>query len=149
MWFSPEKSWTLLSTAGKPVVMNKTFPASLSHLYEMLHFIKEKASQAGLGASLQSKIELACEEALVNIISYGYPIRRGDITIATSFENGRDFKIIITDQGIPYNPISNVKKGNSAGVGGYGIFLLSNLVDQIDYKRQDNSNILTLLVHPK
>lgn len=115
----------------------------------MLQFIKEKAAQAGLEASLQSKIELACEEALVNIISYGYPIRRGDITIGTSFENGRDFKIIIEDQGIPYNPISNVKKGHQEQSGGYGIFLLTNLVDHLDYKRQGSNNVLTLLIHPK
>lgn len=129
--------------------MDKTYSASLSHLYEMLLFIKDEASQAGLSEPLRAKLELACEEALVNIISYGYPIRRGDIKIETCIDKKLGFKVIIEDQGIPYNPVSNVKKGNPHDPGGYGVFLLTNLVDKIDYKRQDNSNVLTLSVLPK
>lgn len=128
--------------------MNKIFPASLSNLYEMLHFIRDEATLAGLQEPLRAKIELACEEALVNIISYGYPIRRGDIQIETSFDKENGFKIVLVDQGIPYNPVSTIQKGNLKGdPGGYGVFLITNLVDKIDYKRHENSNFLTLTVY--
>jgi serine/threonine-protein kinase RsbW len=130
--------------------MIKTFPASLDKLYEMLSFIKTQASLAGFDEGVNSKIELACEEALVNIITYGYPANRGNIAITCSNPSQKGITIEIKDRGIPYNPLTNAKKFNPSlsletrSLGGYGVFFILKLMDEVNYKREDSSNILTL-----
>jgi serine/threonine-protein kinase RsbW len=126
--------------------MGKTFPAHLKNLYEMLAFIGEQAKETGFHAGIISQIELACEEALVNIISYGYPEYRGNIEIMCFNLDTKGIKIIIKDHGIPFNPLSVGKK--STGVssnGGYGVFFILKLMDEVSYSREDNCNILSLI----
>lgn len=130
--------------------MIKTFPASLDKLYEMLQFIREQAS-ASFEENLASKIELAVEEALVNIISYGYPNRQGSIEIACLTDSLSGIKITIRDKGIPYNPLTNAKTFDpnapleSRTIGGYGVYFILKIMDEVNYRREHNYNILTLI----
>jgi len=131
--------------------MIKNFPASLDKLHEMIQFVKEQTESAGFDSSIVSKIELATEEALVNIISYGYPDRIGTIEILCSPPEKLGIKIVIKDHGIPYNPLTDAKKyivGNplqSRTIGGYGVFFILKIMDEVNYKREDNYNVLTLV----
>jgi len=34
-------------------------------------------------------------------------------------------------------------------IGGLGILLIRKMVDNVDYYRKDNKNILTLIIHPE
>lgn len=138
-------------TAGSlSKTMDKTFPASLDRLYEMLHFIREQAAIAEFDESEISKIELAVEETLVNIITYGYPKRSGIIEINCSPSVANGIKIIIKDKGLAYNPLTNAKKFDPAAslekrsIGGYGIFFILKIMDEVDYKRVETYNVLTL-----
>ena len=130
--------------------MTKTYPASLDKLYEMLHFIRENATQAGFNETEVVKIELAVEEALVNIISYGYPNTSGHISLSCSIQEKEGIRIVIQDKGIPYNPLTNSKLFDpesaleTRGIGGYGIFFILKIMDEVKYDRENNSNILTL-----
>lgn len=72
--------------------MNKIFAAHLDNLYEMLLFIRSQAESIGFDEIEISKIELACEEALVNIISYGYPTMTGEIQVHCTPHKKRDLK---------------------------------------------------------
>lgn len=131
--------------------MNKTFPASLEKLKEMLVFVQSQAKLVGFDDVQISKIELASEEALVNIISYGYPDASGKIDIHCSAPNNSGIKIIIKDDGIPYNPLDksiNIDRKKTAEhqvIGGYGIFFIRNIMDEVDYCRHNQHNVLTLV----
>ena len=131
--------------------MTRSFPASLEKLYDMLLFVKEQAMAAGFNDTHVSKIELAAEEALVNIISYGYPNSKGDIDISCNLPERKGIRIIIKDQGIPYNPLIDAKKfdpllsKNGKSVGGYGVHFILKIMDKVDYTRENNSNVLTLV----
>lgn len=132
--------------------MFKTFPASLNQLYNMLDFVKRHAASMGFEQSRILKIELAIEEVLVNIISYGYPQSLGDIHIYCFQEDmPHGLKIIIKDQGIPFNPLLHIpeiypeKIMQSNEFGGLGIFLIFKLMDEVNYKRESDFNILTLV----
>lgn len=124
--------------------MRRTFPASLNELYAMLAFIREHARAAGFESTLIPKLELACEEALVNIISYAYPSSKGSIHILCRTLDPTGLAIEIRDQGIPYDPMT-FQPSKDKEVGGYGISLMRNLMDQIDYKRENQDNVLTLI----
>jgi anti-sigma regulatory factor (Ser/Thr protein kinase) len=128
--------------------MGKNFQASLDHLYGMLDFIREEAEEAGFSHSIVSKIELACEEALVNIIHYGYPDYRGNIEIACVRPSSKGIKIIIKDRGIPFNPLTIAKKLDPKTANpkeGYGVFFILKIMDEVRYNREDNCNVLTLI----
>lgn len=131
--------------------MIKTFPASLEKLYEMLHFVKQQAEAAGFQNSNISKIELAAEEALVNIISYGYPNSRGNIDISCNMPEKQGLRIVIKDRGIPYNPLTNARKFDAKAstddrsIGGYGVFFILKIMDEVNYRRENNSNVLVLV----
>ena len=51
----------------------------------------------------------------------------------------------------PYNPLANPKtsqiekQDNGSSIGGYGVFLILKIMDEVTYSRDDNSNVLTLV----
>jgi anti-sigma regulatory factor (Ser/Thr protein kinase) len=134
----------------------KIFPAELDQLYVMLAFIKEYGKSHNLSPSTLEQIVLAAEEALVNVISYGYPPeKKGTIEISCEEPTPKaGIKIMIKDQGVPFNPVEKVptalptpssvlsKPDNS--LGGYGIYILIGLMDRVEYQRIDGGNILSL-----
>lgn len=130
----------------------REFFASLHHLHEMLDFIRQEASQSGAQASSIGHIEIASEEALVNIVHYSYPQHEGNIQIAcTDDRKDREFRVTIEDQGIPYNPVAcmrapshNAPSIDDHSIGGYGIFLMLQLMDKVDYFRHEDRNELLL-----
>jgi serine/threonine-protein kinase RsbW len=135
------------------------FPAKLEHLYEMLSYIKEMATHIGFSKTLVSKIELAGEEALVNIISHGYPQTLGTIRIHCQKTEKGSLLITVKDDGIAFNPVEAIKNFSPADmdesddsvddtqIGGYGIYFIVNMMDVVDYQRVDNSNVLMLTKH--
>lgn len=124
--------------------MRRTFLASLDELYAMLAFIRECAIAAGFDAHVISRLELACEEALVNIISYAYPSSKGSIHILCKPADPSGIVIEIRDQGFPYDPLK-FQSSHHKELGGYGITLIRNLVDQMMYDRDNQDNVLTLI----
>lgn len=129
--------------------MFKVFPAQLDCLHEMLAFIAEQFRAFEFKEEAIEKVELACEEALVNIVQYGYLQVKGEISIECLFLDDQGIKIIIRDKGIPFNPLLSTKsfaeKPKVPSEGGYGIYLILNLMDKVTYVRENNCNKLTLI----
>lgn len=117
----------------------------------MLHFIKQHAQEAHFSDVELVKIELAVEEALVNIINYAYPQQRGEIEIECAICEKGGILITLTDRGISYNPLANNKVFNPSaihehqGIGGYGIFFILKIMDEVKYNRNDDSNCLSMM----
>ncbi len=133
----------------------KVFSAELSHLYGMLDFVRNYALSLGMPPGCLDQVVLAMEEALVNVINYGYPDRgKGELQIVCEgVSNPNGLKISILDQGIPFNPIANIPANPSStppvhssdrALGGYGIYILAGLMDQVEYQRTEEGNILAL-----
>lgn len=114
--------------------MKKTFPATLEQLYPMLDFVHAFCGHL--------QIRLAVEEPLVNIIQHGYPNENGFIEISCEKqENG--FRITIKDRGVPFDPVQYT----SSKIDGIGISLMKKIMDQVEYKRWEEENILTMVKH--
>lgn len=132
--------------------MIKKYPASLEALYDMLAFIREHSEATGFNTNHLFQIELATEEALVNIITYAYIHQGGDIEISCYNPESMDgIVIVITDNGVPYNPIAGIKSKPPNHLleenveGGLGIFFIMNIMDEVEYARKDERNTLTLI----
>lgn len=130
----------------------KSYPAELDHLEQMLEFIDEFMVKLGWDRDMLFKIRLAAEEVLVNIIHYAYPEAPGKISIdcSTVKEGSRGVCIEIRDTGIPFNILEKPDPDISLPIeqrqiGGLGIFLTRQIMDDIRYARTKDENILQLV----
>jgi serine/threonine-protein kinase RsbW len=125
------------------------FLADLSTLEEMMHYLRSEAARIEVDEKTVHKMELACEEAIVNIISYAYPDQKGPLIITCSLK-GHRFEIVLRDRGIPFNPIDVEvnpqidKPVLERSIGGLGIYLIRKTIDEAYYQRVGNENILRL-----
>lgn len=131
--------------------MKRNFPASLDSLHEMLQFVFQESSAMRFDEPIGLQIELAVEEALVNIIKYGYVDQKGNIEIDCKITNGKRFEILIKDTGVYYNPLAVISEApqETHDVGGYGVFLMTHIMDHVSYQREGDSNVLLLVKEVK
>jgi anti-sigma regulatory factor (Ser/Thr protein kinase) len=121
----------------------------IEELTSLAEQIDNLAEEWELSPALAMILNLVIEEAISNIIFYAFKDKvKHEIKISISLENKR-LTIIITDNGIPFNPLEQQQPDISlpAGerpVGGLGIFLISQIMDEMNYERNKNENILTL-----
>ena len=127
-------------------------PAKIENMELLVQFISGIARNLGFSGKRIKEIELATEEALVNIINYAYPDHSGDIKVTCTQDPSKAFVIKIEDTGIAFD-ISSIKDPDiSVGisdreVGGLGVFLIRKLMDKVQYHRKNKKNILELIVH--
>ena len=116
---------------------------------ELNNFVKSVSERLNLESSISSQLMLAVEEAVVNVMSYAYPLgTQGDITVEAKATD-QWLKFIITDQGKAFDPTQNNKvditlNAEDRPIGGLGILLVQQLMDTINYERIDGNNVLTL-----
>ena len=114
-------------------------------------FVEGIGEALHLPADLTFSLNLALEEALVNAISYAYPVgEKGVITLKAFWENeptAIEFELI--DSGRMFNPLMVQKPDmtqdvESRQVGGLGIFLVRNLMDEVTYQNRNGQNYLLM-----
>jgi anti-sigma regulatory factor (Ser/Thr protein kinase) len=132
------------------LLLNIKLPAKLENLGSWMEAVSECAKEQGFDQKKIGKIELALEEALVNICKYSYPDDPGDAEVNCKQDNGR-FIIEIVDSGIPFDmtslPAPDVTSSiEKRKIGGLGIFLIKKMVDEVRYRREGNFNILKLTI---
>lgn len=126
------------------VVENK-----MDELSSLAEKIERLADEWSLSQELSMKINLVIEEALSNIILYAFNDKsKHEIRISVSKENN-NLEITFKDDGIPFNPLLQKKPdinlpAEERPVGGLGIFLMSQVMDEMHYSRDKNQNILIL-----
>ena len=132
------------------IVARRKFPAKLDSLSNSLEFVSACAQAKGFSARRISEIQLAAEEALVNIFRYAYPEGPGKVEIICRFDARQRLVIELIDRGTPFDVLS-VPEPNLTGeiedraVGGLGVHLMKALMDEVHYSRKEGKNILTLL----
>jgi serine/threonine-protein kinase RsbW len=124
--------------------------AKLENLSRFIEALSDCAKMQGFGQEKISKIELATEEALVNVFRYAYPEQPGDVEIVWKLE-GECLAIEIIDSGIPFDatamPVPEVTDGDhEREPGGLGILLMKKVMDEVRYRREKDRNILTLII---
>ena len=105
--------------------------------------------QADKKASYQ--LHLALEEILVNVVNYAYDGKDGDVEISYDIDSSnREIKVIIKDSGKKFDPTKaeDPKLEGTAKerkIGGLGIYIVKNIVDDIKYSRIENKNTLEIV----
>jgi serine/threonine-protein kinase RsbW len=125
-------------------------PARLENLDTLLSFIEEGVSSEEFDKFLLYKILISADEILTNIISYAYPDGDGDLLLRYT-NQGESLSIDIIDWGIPFDPLSREKPDldiqiEGRQIGGLGVYMTKDLMDRVEYKREHDRNILTLMI---
>ena len=126
-----------------------TLPNDIETIPQLNEFIDTVAEEIGLDMSLTMSLNLAIEEAVVNVMEYAYPEgEQGNVDIEVIADD-KWLTFIISDNGIPFDPTTQEDADTTLSaeerpIGGLGIFLVRQLMDSINYQRENGKNILTL-----
>jgi sigma-B regulation protein RsbU (phosphoserine phosphatase) len=124
-------------------------PNDIETIPQLNEFIDLVAEEVGLDMSLTMSLNLAMEEAVVNVMDYAYPdSQKGNVDIEVTADQ-EWMTFVITDTGIAFDPTTKEDADTTLSaeerpIGGLGIFLVRQLMDDINYKREGNKNVLTL-----
>ena len=94
-------------------------------------------------------VNLAIEEAVVNVMNYAYPEGTRATILLEVFADEESVRFVLCDDGKPFDPTASeeVDVENNVKnkiIGGMGIHLIRHYMDHIAYERKDGQNILTM-----
>ncbi|MBQ6381888.1 MAG: SpoIIE family protein phosphatase [Clostridia bacterium] len=96
---------------------------------------------------LKLDLNLMAEEIFVNLCSYAYEGKEGEIDIAINIAEKAE--IIFSDSGTQYNPTRNIldieQYDHEHTVGGLGKFITFQIADDYEYTYEGGKNILKLI----
>ena len=126
-----------------------TLPNDVAEVPQLAAFVDEVCEALGFDVSAAMQINLAIEEAVVNVMNYAYPEgTRGSINVVAQANDER-LKFVISDSGTPFDPTVREEVDISLAmedrpIGGLGIHLVRQIMDSINYQRDGDKNVLTL-----
>ena len=126
-------------------------PAKINNLRKLVELVSKCAKDLGLDPERITDIGVATEEALVNICNYAYQGEAGDVQVTCMLDDESRFIIEIEDTGIPFD-VHGLDAPDLTDdiaerqVGGLGVFIIKELMDDVQYRREDNKNILRLII---
>lgn len=112
-------------------------------------FAREFGERHDLASATIHDLCVAFDEALSNIVKYGYrDDARHEITVRLEIA-GMDVVAEIADDGVPFDPLSVPPPQLEGGIherpiGGLGIYLLRQLMNEVHYVRRGSRNVLVL-----
>ncbi|MBP5663310.1 MAG: SpoIIE family protein phosphatase, partial [Bacteroidales bacterium] len=113
-------------------------------------FLKGFFEQKNIDRSHLSQMDLALEEAVANVIMYAYPEgEKGTVELTLERKEGL-IQTCICDAGTPFNPLQQPEAKLSSSIeerpiGGLGIHLIKEVMDEVEYQYKDGKNILTMI----
>ena len=124
-------------------------PNDVQEVPQLAAFIEEVCESNGVDMMTTMQMNLALEEAVVNVMSYAYPEgTKGYVDISVQSDScGLTF--VISDSGKPFDPttrgeVDTTLSAEERSIGGLGIHLVRQLMDSIQYEYKDGHNVLTL-----
>ena len=126
-----------------------TLPNDVQTVPALNNFVDEVCEQAGFDMSMTMKMNLAIEEAVVNVMDYAYPEgTKGDVVVEATVDD-QCLAFVIIDSGKPFDPTTKddadtTLSAEERPIGGLGIFLVRQLMDELHYEYKVGKNVLRL-----
>jgi len=126
-----------------------TVTADVALLGEVNAAIDSELEAVGCPMKTQMQIDIAVEEIFVNIAHYAYTPENGEVSVSFELTEDRLARITFEDSGIPFDPMAQPDPDVSSSlserqIGGLGIFMVKNSMDNMHYEYRDGKNILTI-----
>lgn len=121
----------------------------LARAREACDFVAAAARDFGFSDDAIFHCELSVEEIFTNIVEHGYAFAGADKFIEIQVEYDSSLKITIIDESPAFNPLE-VREADPTTplwereTGGWGVFFVRNLMDQVSYRFENGRNHLVL-----
>ena len=120
----------------------------IAELERVAVFVEEVSQLLSLDSETTMNLNLALEEVVSNVILYAYPQKMGENIIIKASSDDNILVFTITDKGDEFDP-TKVEDADitlaaeDREIGGLGIFIVKNIMNEVTYQRLDGKNILT------
>ncbi len=135
------------------LVTNEFF-AKLENLPEVAAFVKGVMTELGIARDMIASVDIAVEEVYVNIATYAYDENASSkpVWVSCGASDG-DFVLIFRDEGVQYDPLKNedpeTEDPMKMTIGGYGIFMVKTIADNISYEYDQGKKQNILVIRKK
>ena len=124
-----------------------TIEAKTDNLDSVLNFINEELEAVDYPIKLQMQVSIAVEEIFINIACYAYSPEVGNVAICIAVKD--EIFVEFMDKGKSYNPLETDNPDinldiDERPIGGLGVFMAKQMMDTVEYRREDDKNILTM-----
>ena len=124
--------------------------SSLEALGEIERAVADFGAENEWPDDLLFHVQLTLDELVTNVISHGYGAGGHSFQITVKSEP-EAVKIELVDEARPFDPLHDAPQpAIDAGVherkvGGLGVYIVKELMDEMEYRREDGKNRLTLV----
>ena len=121
----------------------------MSELSKLVAFIDEVGEAFALTPDVVFNLNLVLEEAVVNVINYAYPKEEHQYIYLSAHLHEESIVLVLTDTGKEFDPTLAPEADITLSVddreiGGLGIFLIRQIMNEVRYERIEGKNVLTL-----
>lgn len=129
----------------KELVINN----EVEQINKLAPFIDEICGEMGIPPELNFNFNLVLEECVSNVVLYAYPKDEKHSISVKAKKEGEKLIFTITDSGKEFDPTAVADADVTLGaeereIGGLGIFLVRQIMDNVVYRRIDGKNVLIL-----
>jgi len=130
----------------------ETFSARMSEVPAVTAFTARACLAAGLGRDACLRLTLLVEELFTNTVAHGHgQDSEAPVRLAFDVAPGR-VGLLYEDTGRPHNPFAAVAIPDDTArveerpVGGLGLVLIAALASEVQYRREDGKNLISLTI---
>ena len=121
----------------------------ISEVGKLNAFVEEIGNEFSLSSDIIFNLNLVLEEAVVNVINYAYPKEEHEFIYLSAYMHEGSIILVLTDTGKEFDPtlapeVDITLSADERPIGGLGIFLIRQIMNEVKYERIDGKNILTL-----
>lgn len=133
----------------KEIIEELTLTNKIEEIGKLEPFIEQIGERLSLALDLVFNLNLVLEEAVSNVINYAYPQQEGkEINIQASLMKD-NLIFVITDSGVAFDPTlvpeaDITLSAEERPIGGLGIFIIKQIMNEVNYQRIDGKNVFTL-----
>ncbi|HUP23648.1 MAG TPA: ATP-binding protein [Thermoanaerobaculia bacterium] len=124
-------------------------PTGLDALEALIPEIEGFSAEHGLDASAAFALNVALDELVNNVVSYGLRGGEGHFLEVRMRVAGGRLEVEVEDDGVAFDPFERAAPDTDLpleerSIGGLGIEIVRQLMDEARYERQGNRNLVTL-----
>ena len=121
----------------------------ISEIGRLADFIDDIGNEFSLAPDVRFNLNLVLEEAVANIINYAYPKDEHESIYLSARMHEDSIVLVLTDTGKEFDPtmapeVDVTLSAEERQIGGLGIFLIRQIMNEVRYERIDGKNVLTL-----
>ena len=121
---------------------------SLDQLERITAVVEDLGEQDDWPPDLVFKVNLVLDELWVNVVNYSGATGEVEISLDADAD---EVRLEIADDGRPFDPLTETVEPDidapleDRPIGGLGIFLVREMMDELHYKREDGKNRLAMV----